>query len=253
MSVRKVIEMSMVIVPSSGENVLRNCKLNRNLIMSSMSWETSCQRRLLTFSKNLYRKNLLQYNNMRLSKLFFFYFMFVKYFTCIKFDNRNEITVYLRDKLFIKEIAIFLKNNNFFFCNQLIDFTIVDKLEIQYKKKRFEFLYVFLSTFFGYRLYVRGFIGMFECLSSMVFLYKSMNWLEREVWDMYGIFFIGHPDLRRILSDYGFLGYPLRKDFPLTGYVEVRYDEILKYIVTEPIELSQEFRFFRFDNPWKIN
>lgn len=119
------------------------------------------------------------------------------------------------------------------------------------KNKRFEFIYIFLSTVYNFRVFIRGFISLFESLKSLDFLYSSANWLEREVWDMYGIFIVGHPDLRRILTDYGFLGFPFRKDFPLSGYVELRYDEINKYVVVEPLELSQEFRYFRFENPWK--
>jgi len=119
------------------------------------------------------------------------------------------------------------------------------------KDKRFEFTYLFVSTIFNYRIYLRGFVSSFESLKSLSFFYSSLLWLEREVWDMFGIFIIDHIDLRRILTDYGFLGHPFRKDFPLTGYVELRYDETNKYIVVEPIELSQEFRFFKFDNPWK--
>ena len=119
------------------------------------------------------------------------------------------------------------------------------------KNKRFEFIYLFVSTIWNYRIFLRGFISSFESLKSMTALYNSANWLEREVWDMFGVFIVGHNDLRRILTDYGFLGYPFRKDFPLSGYVELRYDETNKYIVVEPLELSQEFRFFKFDNPWK--
>jgi NADH-quinone oxidoreductase subunit C len=89
-------------------------------------------------------------------------------------------------------------------------------------------------------------------VSSANFLYKSSGWLEREVWDLFGIFFVEHPDLRRILTDYGFQGFPLRKDFPLSGYTELRYDDESKSIVYEPIELAQEFRFFQFESPWLL-
>tara|TARA_B100000780_G_scaffold224410_1_gene163518 strand:+ start:2944 stop:3291 length:348 start_codon:yes stop_codon:yes gene_type:complete len=87
-------------------------------------------------------------------------------------------------------------------------------------------------------------------VESVTKVFNSANWWEREIWDMFGVFFSNHPDLRRILTDYGFEGYPLRKDFPLSGYVEVRYDDIVKRVVCEPLELAQEFRSFNFESPW---
>lgn len=183
----------------------------------------------------------------------FAYFLrdiFYKDIASILIKKNNHIHVYLNNNNL--DIIYFLKNNFFFSFNQLLDFTIVDRLEMAIKKnKRFEFIYMFLSTIYNYRIFVRGFISLFESLKSLNSLYNSANWLEREVWDMYGIFIVEHPDLRRILTDYGFLGFPFRKDFPLSGYVELRYDEINKYVVVEPLELSQEFRYFRFENPWK--
>ena len=176
--------------------------------------------------------------------------LFIKDIATILIKKNNHIHIFLKENNL--DIIFFLKNNSYFSVNQLLDFTIVDRLEMAIKKnKRFEFIYVFLSTLFNHRIFVRGFISMFESLKSLVLLFNSANWLEREVWDMYGVFIVGHPDLRRILTDYGFLGFPFRKDFPLSGYVELRYDEINKYVVVEPLELSQEFRYFKFENPWK--
>jgi len=176
--------------------------------------------------------------------------IFIKDIASILIKKNNHIHIYLKNNCF--DIVYFLKNNIFFSLNQLLDFTIVDRLEMAIKKnKRFEFIYVFLSTLFNYRVFIRGFISGFESLNSLSFLYDSANWLEREVWDMFGVFIVNHPDLRRILTDYGFLGFPFRKDFPLSGYIELRYDEIYKYVVAEPLELSQEFRYFKFENPWK--
>lgn len=176
--------------------------------------------------------------------------IFIKDIACILVKKESHIHVYLNSNNL--DIIYFLKNNVYFSFNQLLDFTIVDRLEMSIKKdKRFEFVYMFLSTVNNYRIFVRGFISLFESLKSLNYLYSSANWLEREVWDMFGIFIVDHPDLRRILTDYGFLGFPFRKDFPLSGYVELRYDEINKYVVVEPLELSQEFRYFKFENPWK--
>lgn len=89
-------------------------------------------------------------------------------------------------------------------------------------------------------------------IDSITSIYAGANWFEREVWDMYGVFFANHPDLRRLLTDYGFQGHPFRKDFPLTGFVEVRYDDELKRVVTEPLELAQEFRKFDLGSPWEV-
>lgn len=180
----------------------------------------------------------------------FLHMVFIKDISSILIKKNNNVHIFLKNNCL--DIVFFLKNNLFFSVNQLLDFTIVDRLEMAIKKnKRFEFIFVFVSTVFNHRIFVRGFISMFESLRSLTTLFNSANWLEREVWDMFGIFIVDHPDLRRILTDYGFLGFPLRKDFPLSGYIELRYDEIHKYVVMEPLELSQEFRYFRFENPWK--
>lgn len=110
------------------------------------------------------------------------------------------------------------------------------------KRESFELIYCLLSTKYNSRIKIKTFVDEFTPVESIVDLYQSANWLEREVWDMNGIYIEQHPDLRRILTDYGFEGYPLRKDFPLSGYTEVRYDDSQKRVISEPIELSQEFR-----------
>jgi NADH:ubiquinone oxidoreductase subunit C len=115
---------------------------------------------------------------------------------------------------------------------------------------RFSINYCFWSYNYSTRFIIRTFANLFQPLLSVTPLYPSANWLEREIWDFYGIKFLFHPDLRRILTDYGFRGHPLRKDFPLVGYLELRYDDSFRSIVLEPVELSQDFRFFKFYNPW---
>jgi NADH:ubiquinone oxidoreductase subunit C len=135
----------------------------------------------------------------------------------------------------------------------MVDFTLVDRIEFVKTNYRWEFIYVLLSTFLNKRIFVRGFLKNFNFLVSIVKIYNSANWLEREVWDMFGIYIKDHPDLRRILTDYSFLGSPLRKDFPLNGYVEVRYDENLKIVIVEPLTLMQELREFRLESAWKSN
>lgn len=129
---------------------------------------------------------------------------------------------------------------------QLMELTAVDWPTQQ---DRFELVYSLLSVDYNSRIMVKSWTNELAPVPSVSHLFSSAIWSEREVWDMYGVIFNGHPDLRRILTDYGFEGHPLRKDFPLTGFTEVRYDEEKKRIVSEPVELSQEFRKFDFSNP----
>jgi len=119
------------------------------------------------------------------------------------------------------------------------------------REKRFDVVYHFLSLTKNMRIRVKAMLGEGETIKSCVALYPAAGWFEREAFDMYGIAFEDNPDLRRILTDYGFSGYPLRKDFPLTGYVELRYDEELKRVVYQPVQLVQEFRDFDFMSPWE--
>ena len=119
------------------------------------------------------------------------------------------------------------------------------------REKRFDVVYHLLSLTQNQRIRVKAQVGEGEAIPSIISVYPAANWFEREAFDMYGIAFDGHPDLRRILTDYGFSGYPLRKDFPLTGYVELRYDEELKRVVYQPVQLVQEFRDFDFMSPWE--
>jgi NADH:ubiquinone oxidoreductase subunit C len=129
---------------------------------------------------------------------------------------------------------------------------VIDMLSIDYPvaENRFQIIYNLLSIKYNIRLQVVVDVPELYSLKSIVKLHNSANWLEREIFDMHGIFFSDHPDLRRILTDYGFEGFPLRKDFPLSGYVETRYDDSQKRVVTEFIELTQEYRNFDFRNPW---
>ncbi|WP_353472597.1 NADH-quinone oxidoreductase subunit C [Salipiger sp. H15] len=131
--------------------------------------------------------------------------------------------------------------------------TLVDITAVDYpnRPKRFDVVYHFLSMYQNHRIRLRVSVREDEIVPSVTSLHPSANWLEREVFDMFGILFSGHPDLRRILTDYGFRGHPLRKDFPTTGYVEVRYDEELKRVVYEPVKLVQEYRQFDFMSPWE--
>lgn len=130
----------------------------------------------------------------------------------------------------------------------LIDICGVDYPE---REQRFEVIYHLLSPWLNHRIRVRTRTDASRAVPSVISLYPAANWFEREAYDLYGILFKGHPDLRRILTDYGFQGHPLRKDFPLTGYVELRYDDELKRVVYEPVKLMQEYRSFDFLSPWE--
>ena len=166
--------------------------------------------------------------------------------------NNTEIKhnqIYIEtDKEDIIDVAIFLKTNQDTKFRQLIDITVVDYPE---QNQRFEVVYLFLSHEFNQRLIVKYSIAENEVIPSLTSIFPSANWMEREVFDMYGIKFKDHPDLRRILTDYNFQGYPLRKDFPLTGFKEVRYSEQEKKVIYEDVKLEQNYRDFDFDSPWE--
>ncbi|WP_170752170.1 NADH-quinone oxidoreductase subunit C [Ruegeria lacuscaerulensis] len=146
------------------------------------------------------------------------------------------------------EFVEFLKSDPNCKFSSLVDITGVDYPE---HAKRFDVVYHFLSMYQNQRIRLRVSIREEDMVPSIVDVHPSANWFEREVFDMFGILFSGHPDLRRILTDYGFRGYPLRKDFPTTGYTEVRYDEAEKRVVYEPVSLVQEYRQFDFMSPWE--
>ncbi len=146
------------------------------------------------------------------------------------------------------EFIEFLRSDRNCQFSTLVDITGVDYPE---RAKRFDVVYHFLSMYQNQRIRLRVSIREEDMVPSIVDVHPSANWFEREVFDMFGILFSGHPDLRRILTDYGFRGYPLRKDFPTTGYTEVRYDEAQKRVVYEPVSLVQEYRQFDFMSPWE--
>ena len=166
--------------------------------------------------------------------------------------NKSEIKhnqIYLdTDKEDLVDVCLFLKTNSDTKFRQLIDITVVDYPE---RNQRFELVYLFLSHEFNQRLVLKYLISENEVIPSLTTVFPSANWMEREVFDMYGVSFKDHPDLRRILTDYGFVGHPLRKDFPLTGHSEVRYSEDEKKVISEPVKLEQNFRNFDYESPWE--
>ena len=165
--------------------------------------------------------------------------------SCEIVNNELMITVYPD---FVAPMCHFLKKNTLTRCSQLIDITAVDYPD---RENRFTVVYNLLSVDLNARIRLKTEVDGLTSIESVTALYPCAAWWEREVWDMFGIFFTNHPDLRRILTDYGFQGHPLRKDFPVTGYTEVRYDETEKRVIYEPLELSQEFRSFDFASPWE--
>jgi NADH-quinone oxidoreductase subunit C len=159
----------------------------------------------------------------------------------------GELTVTAVASL-IEPLVEFLKTDASCRFTTLVDITAVDLPD---RVERFDVVYHFLSMYRNHRIRVKVAVRDGEMVPSIIGLHPSANWFEREVFDMFGILFSGHPDLRRILTDYGFRGYPLRKDFPTTGYTEVRYDEAAKRVVYEPVKLTQEYRQFDFLSPWE--
>ncbi len=166
--------------------------------------------------------------------------------------NSSEIKhgqIYINiDSEDIIDVILFLKKNENIKFRQLIDITAVDYPE---DDKRFRLVYLLLSHEFNVRIIIMCSINENEIVPSLTKIYPAANWMEREVFDMYGVSFKDHPDLRRILTDYGFEGHPLRKDFPLTGHNEVRYSVDEKKVVYEPVKLEQNYRNFDYESPWE--
>jgi NADH dehydrogenase (ubiquinone) Fe-S protein 3 len=164
-----------------------------------------------------------------------------------QFQISKKEAVLVVDSENLYPVLYFLKNHSNARFRLLVDICGVDYPS---RKKRFEVVYNLLSVQFNSRIRVQTSVDEITPIASVVGIFPSAGWWEREVWDMFGVYFTNHPDLRRILTDYGFEGHPLRKDFPLSGYLEVRYDDSEKRVVSEPIEMTQEFRYFDFTSPW---
>ena len=166
-------------------------------------------------------------------------------FSCAVVRDEIELRVNPAD---IPQVLTLLRGDRQAAFNQMIDLTAVDYPE---REARFDVVYLLLSMDNNMRMRLVAALAAGYSIPTVTHLYMAANWAEREAWDMFGIFFAGHPDLRRLLTDYGFEGHPLRKDFPLTGHVEVRYDDNQRRVVNEPVHLVQEFRDFDFLSPWE--
>jgi NADH-quinone oxidoreductase subunit C len=169
--------------------------------------------------------------------------------TKIKKSEIKHNQLYLNiDSEDLIDVTLFIKSNENTKFRQLIDVTVVDYPE---NTQRFKVIYLFLSHEFNQRIILSYLINEKEVIPSLTTIFPAANWMEREVFDMYGVKFKDHPDLRRILTDYGFEGHPLRKDFPLTGHIEVRYSEDKKKVIQEPVKLEQNYRNFDYESPWE--
>ena len=164
------------------------------------------------------------------------------------YENDKYIGIILNNKSDIYKIIEIIKNNKFLSFDQLIDLSAIDYPS---RELRFEVFYLLSSLKLNQRIFIKTAIKEDEILESIIDLHISANWYERECYDLFGIKFKNHPDLRRIMTDYNFEGHPLRKDFPLTGHNEVRYDELAKKIVYENVNLTQEYRDFDYQSPWE--
>lgn len=160
--------------------------------------------------------------------------------------HKDETIIYVYPE-YLLSLLYFLRDNMNTQYKTLMDITAVDYPN---RNLRFEVVYNLLSVEYNSRIRIKTCVDEITPVNSSTEAFSCAGWWEREVWDMFGVFFTGHPDLRRILTDYGFQGHPLRKDFPLTGYTEVRYDDSEKRVITESLELTQEFRYFDFSSPW---
>lgn len=170
-----------------------------------------------------------------------------KYVQKVQLTAGNELEVLIPPEGVIPVLQ-FLKDNHSAQFTNLVD---IAGMDVPNRVNRFEIIYNLLSLRYNARIRVKTYTDELTPVDSANDVFKAANWYEREIWDMYGVFFANHPDLRRILTDYGFEGHPFRKDFPLSGYVEVRYDDEQKRVVVEPLELAQEFRRFELSAPWE--
>lgn len=174
-------------------------------------------------------------------------------------NELNQIIPSIADNFCKSEKSIFLVHNQVFFTlsclkhhlnYQFCILSCISGVDFLYSKYRFSVVYELLSLTFNSRIRIKTFVNEITPINSVTNVYQNAGWWEREIWDLYGVYFKNHKDLRRILTDYGFEGFPMRKDYPLSGFIELRYDQNKKRIIVETIELSQEFRFFSFESSW---
>lgn len=191
---------------------------------------------LINFSKDNYEINFIKY----------FITCFGNNIKSINFFNSYYFEIEISKKNLL-QFLLFIKNNSIAEFNSLMDIICLDNIS---RFNRFTLLYLFSNFRNNFKLLVNLQLHEGDGVPSIVNVYSSSSWAEREVWDMFGVYFLGHNSFRRILTDYGFKGHPLRKDFPLTGFLEVFYDDFNSQIIYVPVELAQEYRVFDFYSPW---
>lgn len=170
-----------------------------------------------------------------------------KYVQKVQVQSHNELELLIHPEGVLPVISFLKEHTN----GQFTSIADICGVDVPSRPYRFEVVYNLLSIRFNQRIRVRTYTDEQTPIDSICSIFPGANWYEREVWDLYGVFFANHPDLRRILTDYGFEGHPFRKDFPLSGYTEVRYDDEVKRVVIEPLEMAQEFRKFELEAPWE--
>ncbi|XP_052230191.1 NADH dehydrogenase [ubiquinone] iron-sulfur protein 3, mitochondrial-like isoform X2 [Dreissena polymorpha] len=170
-----------------------------------------------------------------------------KYVQKVEVCHGDELEIFIHPDGIIP-VILFLRDHHH---AQFLNITDITAIDVPTRPYRFELIYMLLSVRYNARIKVKTYTDELTPMDSITPVLPGANWYEREIWDLFGVYFTNHPDLRRILTDYGFEGHPFRKDFPLTGYVEVRYDDELGRCVVEPLELAQEFRKFEFSSPWE--
>jgi NADH dehydrogenase (ubiquinone) Fe-S protein 3 len=189
------------------------------------------------------------------NKIYFINFSVVKYLQqCCSLFILNiaisqELIEITTSRKFYLKLLKFLKTHSLLKCTIVTEYTVIDHPS---KELRFEIVLFLLSIWWNFRVKVRLFTNELFPVSTITFLFKIAFWQEREIWDLFGILFQNNMDLRRILTDYGFIGHPLRKDFPLTGYTEIFFDDFTRHIVTSSVSLAQEYRYYNFKNPWVV-
>jgi NADH dehydrogenase (ubiquinone) Fe-S protein 3 len=171
-----------------------------------------------------------------------------KYVQKVQVTHGDELEIMIHPDGIIP-VLTFLKNHT---NAQFVNISDIAGVDVPSRKNRFEIVYILMSLRYSSRIRVKTYTDELTPIQSCYSVFAGADWYEREIWDMFGVYFANHPDLRRILTDYGFEGHPFRKDFPLSGYVELRYDDEVKRVVAEPIELAQEFRKFDFPTPWEM-
>jgi NADH dehydrogenase (ubiquinone) Fe-S protein 3 len=214
---------------------------------------SSLRKKICFFSTNIKKKffNIKLYNILFDVKSSVRYLVNKKVFPYVFCQKFNNESIYIIHKKNLLISLLILKNHINFQYKNLSSISGVDFLSTQFDKSfRFAVVYDLLSLKFKNRVRLKVFLNEINTIYSSCSIYYNANWWEREVWDMFGIWFDKHPDLRRILTDYGFDGFPLRKDFPLSGYIDVSYSTDKRRIISEPLELTQEFRAFTFESQW---